>query len=161
VSPAPGPDLREELEHLLRAEGARAGYVVSDAGMVSTWAGNDASVDGESFVSLVSAQAAAAATLAPLVCGEELSEMTQEGGQATVRVTGLGDGWILASIHDTRPGQMARPEPRGEKVAALKADLGRLAGRAREQQSAGGGGVAEGWSDEAASRIDQVFRGGV
>jgi len=161
VSPEPRPDLRGELDRLLEAEGARAGYVVSDAGMVSTWAGNVRGVDAESFVSLVSAQAAAAAALAPLVCGEEFSEMTQEGGRTAVRVIGLGDGWILASLHDTLPGQGARPHPRGDKVAALQADLGRLVGKAKAHESAGGSRVADEWSDEAASRIDQVFRGGV
>jgi predicted regulator of Ras-like GTPase activity (Roadblock/LC7/MglB family) len=162
VSLDPRPDLRGPLDRLLEAEGARAGYVVSDAGMVSTWAGNARGVDAESFVSLVSAQAAAATALAPLVCGREFSEMTQEGGRTTVRVTGLGDGWILASLHDTQSGPGARPHPRGDKVAALQADLGRLVGTAmKTRDSARRGGVADGWSDEAASRIDQVFRGGV
>lgn len=161
MSPESRPDFRGELDRLLEGEGARAGYVVSDAGMVSMWAGNVAGVDAESFVSLVSAQAAAAASLAPLVCGEEFSEMTQEGGRTTVRVTGFGDGWILASLHDTLPGQGVRPHPRGDKVAALQADLKRLVGKARAHETAGGSQVTDGWSDEAASRIDQIFRGGV
>jgi len=160
VTPAPRPEVPHDLDVVLRDQGARAGYLISDAGMLSTWAGADSRIDRETFVSLVAAQASAARALAPLVTGREFSELSQEGVGATIRVMGLRDGWIVASLHDTLPGSTARPHSSGENVAALQADLERIAGKARSRQAAGSGRVGEEWSDDAASRIDQIFGGG-
>jgi hypothetical protein len=160
VTSAPRPEPPHDLDRVLREEGARVGYLISDAGMLSTSSGEASGVDRETFVSLVAAQASAARALAPLVTGREFSELSQEGVGATIRVMGLRDGWIVASLHDVSPGSTARPHSSGEQVAALQADLERIAGQARSRQSAGPGRVGEDWSDDAASRIDQIFGGG-
>lgn len=154
------PEAPHDLESVLRQQGARAGFLISDAGMLSTSAGGTSGIDGDTFVSLVAAQASAARALAPLVCGREFSELSQEGVGATIRVRGLRDGWIVASLYDALPGSTSRPHSSGEQVAALQEDLERIAGQARSRQSAGSGRVGENWADDAASRIDQIFGGG-
>lgn len=153
---APDPRLEVGLDLAVRRSLARMGALISEAGMLAGQSGDPARVDMDGFVSLASAQAAAARALAPLVCGREFSELWQEGPGATVRVADVGDEWVLASLHELPPGADPRPVYSGDHVAILREAMKQRAG-------AGGGvaspGVGSSWTDEAESRIDRIFRG--
>jgi hypothetical protein len=156
VSAFSDPRMEVGLDLAVRRSGARMGALISESGMLAGQAGDSRSVDMDGFVSLASAQAAAARALAPLVCGREFSELWQEGPGATVRIADVGSEWVLASLHELPPGSDPRPVHRGDHVAILREAMTQ---RARSGAQAPAPGVGTSWTEEAESRIDRIFRG--
>lgn len=141
----------------VRRSGARAGCLISEAGMLAGMVGAGEGMDVDAFVSLAAGQAAAARALAPLVCGREFSELLQEGPTATVHIVDVGSEWVLASLHDLARGEDPREAFSGEHVASLKKAMHAMA--APGDSPAPGPRVGSAWSDDAETRIDRIFRG--
>ncbi len=147
--------VRLEVHGLVDRLEARAGFLVSDAGMVSALAGETGGVDVPSVVSLISAQTSAAAALASLVCGREFSGFLQQGAESAVLVHGFRGGWIVALLFD-RPEVWPTHQSRSDShVHGLQDAIERLLDSTSQGASAGVGGA---WADEAESRIDRIFR---
>jgi hypothetical protein len=147
--------VRLEVHRVVERLGARAGYVVSDSGIVSASAGDALGVDAPTVVSLVSAQTSAAAALASLVCGREFSEFLQQGANSAVFVRGFRGGWIIALLFDradVRPSHHDRSE---DHVRGLEEAIEQLLDSSTRGTASGVGGS---WADEAESRIDRIFR---
>jgi hypothetical protein len=147
--------VRLEVERMVDRLEARAGYLVSDSGIVSAAAGDSSEVDAPTVVSLIAAQTSAAAALASLVCGREFSEFLQQGVHSAVFVRGFRGGWIIALLFDRPDLRLSHLHRSDEHVRGLEEAIEQLLESSSRGTAAGVGGS---WADEAESRIDRIFR---
>jgi predicted regulator of Ras-like GTPase activity (Roadblock/LC7/MglB family) len=157
--------LRSAVRDAVHRGGARVGFLLDPAGMVSAAAGNPGSLEPTSFVSLAAAQFTAAQDLASTANRGDLTQLVQEGaasrtllasihgGRALVLLYDLSEtrgtrGWITATEHSRRTTEVMDVD---QTAKAMGTDSGGSEPGARS--------LGDHWSEDAEGEIDRVFGG--
>lgn len=169
-NPAPKPGraeahVRSAVQSAVRREGARVGFLFDGAGMVTAAGGNPGSLEPTTFVSLVFAQFEAARDLAPVATGGDLTQLAQEGGRSRCILSAMPGDRTLALLYDDvgagadrkeLPARAVRRTPSVNDVSEAVRALQRARPDGRRTSK---GSLAKGWTREAESQIDRIFRG--
>jgi len=145
--------LQAQLEHLQTESGGRAILLMDSAGRLLTLVGDAPQFDLTTFVSLMAADFCATRELARLLGEESFHTVYHQGEDTSLYLTQVTEGTLLAVVFD-------RETTLGLVRYAVRralSSLGASIRRGYEEAEVDKVRLAEGFSGEAASRLDQLF----
>ncbi len=145
--------LQVQLESLLEASSARAVLLMDSAGRLLTLVGDAPQFDLTTFVSLMAADFCATRELARLLGEDSFHTAFHQGEEYSLYLTQVTEGTILASVFDcdTTLGLVRYA------VRRSIPDLGTTITDGYDRASTGDSEMAEGFGEEAMSRVNQLF----
>jgi predicted regulator of Ras-like GTPase activity (Roadblock/LC7/MglB family) len=145
--------LQAQLEHLQSESSGRAILLMDSAGRLLTLVGDAPQFDLTTFVSLMAADFCATRELARLLGEESFHTVYHQGDDTSLYLTQVTEGTLLAVVFD-------RETTLGLVRYAVRRALSSLGESIRqgyEEAAVDRVKLAEGFGDEAASRLDQLF----